>query len=263
MAAVREHGQPRVADQSRLAGVAAVGVEETAFQAAAATRATSFVTGIVELTRGRGPARMFDVVAGRNRSALLSWVNDQDSSWRTRVTTAALDPYRGYASALRTALPDAVCVLDAFPVVRLGFAAVDDVRRRIQQEQLGHCGRAGDPLYGIRRSLRRRYDNHSDRSWARLLCGLDVGDTVDDQLVCTWVAAKELRLIYQARDPRPGRRTAVLVAGLLRRRRHPRTDPPGPHHRFLANRVVGLLRHLWGLQRSTEAINLLLKKIKR
>jgi Transposase len=151
MAAVREHGQPRVADQSRLAGVAAVGVDETAFQAAAATRATSFVTGIVELTRGRGPARMFDVVAGRNPSALLSWVNDQDSSWRTRVTTAALDPYRGYASALRTALPDAVCVLDAFPVVRLGFAAVDDVRRRIQQEQLGHCGRAGEPFIGIRR----------------------------------------------------------------------------------------------------------------
>ena len=54
MAAVREHGQPRVDDPARLAGVRAVGVDETAFQAASATRSTSFVTGIVDLTRGRG-----------------------------------------------------------------------------------------------------------------------------------------------------------------------------------------------------------------
>jgi transposase len=33
-----------------------------------------------------------------------------------------------------------VRVLDAFHVVRLGFAAVDDVRRRIQQELTGHRG---------------------------------------------------------------------------------------------------------------------------
>lgn len=135
IAAVREHAQPRVDAPDRLAGVGAVGMNETAFQAAAATRATSFVTGIVDLTRGRGPARLLDVVEGRSASALLSWVKEQDPAWRTGITTAALDPYRGYASALRTALPDAVRVLDAFHVVRLGFAAVDDVHRRIQHEQ--------------------------------------------------------------------------------------------------------------------------------
>ena len=108
-------------------------------------------------------------IQGRSASALLSWMNAQDSAWRSGIATAALDPYRGYASALRSALPDAVRVLDAFHVVRLGFAAVDDVRRRIQQEQTGHRGRTGDPLYGIRRLLRRRYDHHSDKSWAGLL----------------------------------------------------------------------------------------------
>ena len=113
------------------------------------------MTGIVDLTRGRGPARLLDVVEGRSASALLSWVDQQDPAWRAGITTAALDPYRGYAIALRTALPDAVRVLDAFHVVRLGFAAVDDVRRRIQREQTGHRGRTGDPLYGIRRLLRR------------------------------------------------------------------------------------------------------------
>ena len=118
-------------------------------------------------------------------------MNAQDSAWRSGIATAALDPYRGYASALRSALPDAVRVLDAFHVVRLGFAAVDDVRRRIQQEQTGHRGRTGDPLYGIRRLLRRRYDHHSERSWARLLAGLDAGDTTDEQL-----ARAELQIVF-------------------------------------------------------------------
>jgi len=42
MGAVRDHGRPRVDDPARLAGVSALGVDETAFQAASATRSTSF-----------------------------------------------------------------------------------------------------------------------------------------------------------------------------------------------------------------------------
>jgi transposase len=161
MAAVRAHGRPRVDAPARLDGVEVVGVDETAFQAASATRSTSFVTGIVDLTRRDRPARLLDVVADRSASGLVSWMGQREADWRAAVTTAALDPYRGYASALRTALPHAVRVLDAFHVVRLGFAAVDDVRRRIQREDLGHRGRREDPLYGIRRLLRRAHDHHS------------------------------------------------------------------------------------------------------
>jgi transposase len=40
MDAVREHGVPRVDAPDRLAGVTALGLDETAFQAASATRAT-------------------------------------------------------------------------------------------------------------------------------------------------------------------------------------------------------------------------------
>jgi transposase len=74
-------------------------------------------------------------------------------------------------------LGDAVRVLDAFHAVRLGFAAVDAVRCSIQREQTGHRGRTDDPLYRIRRLLRRGADHHTERSWARLLTGLDAGDT--------------------------------------------------------------------------------------
>jgi transposase len=170
---------------------------------------------------------------------------------------------QGYASALRTALPDAVRVLDAFHVVRLGFAAVDGVRRRIQQEQTGHRGLAGDPLYGIRRLLRRRHDHHSARSWARLLAGLDAGDTADEQLARTWVAAQDLRLIYQAGDR--ARAAAALYrwlaycadANIPELTRVARTIDSW-RAEFLAYFDTG------GVSNGpTEAVNLLIKKIKR
>ena len=71
---------------------------------------------------------------------MQQWIHTQDPDWRARIVTASLDPFRGYATALRTSLPEAVRVLDAFHVVRLGQAAVDDVRRRRQQETLGRRG---------------------------------------------------------------------------------------------------------------------------
>jgi len=49
MAAVRDHGTPLVEDPARLAGVRAVGVDETAFLKANAHRHTTFVTGIVDI----------------------------------------------------------------------------------------------------------------------------------------------------------------------------------------------------------------------
>jgi transposase len=160
MAAVRAHGTPRVDAPARLDGVEVVGVDETAFQGASATRSTSFVTGIVDLTRRDRPARLLDVVADRSASALVSWMSERDTHWQAAITTAALDPYRRYAAALRTALPHALRVLDGCHVLRLGFAAVDDVRRRIQQELSGHRGRKDDKLYRIRRLLRRGHDHH-------------------------------------------------------------------------------------------------------
>jgi hypothetical protein len=43
-------------------------------------------------------------------------------------------------------------------------------------------------------------DHHSHRSWTKLLAGLDAGDTDDEQLARTWIAAQDLRLLYHAAD---------------------------------------------------------------
>ena len=263
MTAVRDYGTPRVDDPRRLDGVDALGVDETAFQAASVTHSTSFVTGIVDLTRGRRPARLLDVVAGRSASALVGWVNDRDQVWRAGIRIAALDPYRGYATALRTVLSGAIRVLDCFHVVRLGFAAVDDVRCRIQREQTGHRGRRHDPLYRIRRLLRRAADHHTDRSWVRLLTGLATGDTPDEQLARTWIAAQDLRLIYHSPDR--ARADQALYRWLTFC-----ADANIPELTRLATTIDSWRSELLayfttgGISNGpTEAINLLIKKIKR
>jgi transposase len=119
MAALVEYGTPMVDDPAQLAEVEALGVDETAFPAANGRQHTQFVTGMVDVTA----ARLLDGVLGRSGAVLSQWIPAQPAPWRESVTVAALDPFRGYATALRTALPHATRVLDAFHVTRLGFAA--------------------------------------------------------------------------------------------------------------------------------------------
>ena len=86
----------------------------------------------------------------------------------SRIKHAALDPFRGYANALRDSLPDAVQVLDAFHVVKLGTQVVDEVRRRVQQQQLHRRGHKDDPLYKIRGLLRHGLEHLTERQHRKL-----------------------------------------------------------------------------------------------
>ncbi len=218
---VIDRGTPLIDDPTRLAPadeagsgpVTAVGVDETAFLRANARQATRFATGIADLTPGRA-ARLLDVVEGRSGTVLADWLANQSPTWCTAVVTASLDPFRGYATALSTQLPDAVRVLDPFHVVRLGLAAVDDVRRRVQQDTLGHRGRSRDPLYGIRRILRRRRDHLGVKATARLQTGLIAGDP-DGEVTLAWTIAQDLMNLYRLDDPDQARmRAEQLIADL-------------------------------------------------
>jgi transposase len=103
------------------------------------------------------------------------------------------------------------------------------------------------------------------RSWRDQLRGggLDAGDTANEQLARTWVAAQDLRLIYQAADR--ARAAAALYgwlaycadADIPELTRVARTIDSW-HGEFLA------YFHTGGVSNGpTEAVNLLIKKIKR
>jgi transposase len=102
---VIDRGVPLIEDSVQVAPtdgagstpVTAVGVDETAFLRANATHSTTFATGIADLTPGR-PARLLDVIEGRSGTMLADWLAGQPAAWRAAVSTASLDPFRGYAT---------------------------------------------------------------------------------------------------------------------------------------------------------------------
>lgn len=112
---------------------------------------------MVDLTRHRDAkgktrvqARPLDLVRGR--AVYAGWLKEPNEAFRTGIEVATLDHFHRYKNAIANELEDAVAVLDAFHVTKLG--AVDEVRRCVQQTIDGHRGRKGDPLYGIRPTLR-------------------------------------------------------------------------------------------------------------
>ena len=79
-----------------------------------------------------------------------------------------MDGFGGYKSAATEQLPEATTVMDPYHVVALAGGKLDLCRQRIQQQTCGHRGRSGDPLYGVRRTLRTRLPLLHSRQNARL-----------------------------------------------------------------------------------------------
>ena len=206
---------------------------------------------MVDLTRdqdGRLRARLLDMVPGRSGTAYPAWLDAQREQFRGGVKHAALDPFRGYANALRDGLGDAVAVLDAFHVVKLGTQVVDEVRRRVQQQTLGRRGHKHDPLYKVRGLLRHGAEHLSATAGRPADAGSEAGDP-DWEVTVAWQCYQQLRAIYHA--PHPGDRPPDRREG-DRRVRHlpdPRGRPTRPHPARLAGPGPGLLRHRRRLQR--------------
>jgi transposase len=268
--AVEVEAGRRLADPRRLAGVSALGVDEHMWRPSKIGAKDRAVTGMVDLTRdeeGTMHARLLDVVPGRSGTAYADWLQQQSPEFIAGIKHAALDPFRGYANAVRDELPDTVAVLDAFHVVRLGTQVVDEVRRRVQQDTLGHRGHKDDPLYRIRGLLRRGAEHLSERQLAKLNAGLQAGDP-NWEVTLAWHAYQRVRAIYQEPDPGRGRRLAEDVIAAFPTCPVPEIARLGRTLRAWKAHVVarfdtaeaGAGRISNG---GTEAINLLIEKVRR
>ena len=214
--AIKPHLEARAGDEARFAGVATLGVDEHVWHHTphkTAVKGPGMFTGMVDLTRddtGKVHARLLDLVPGRTGKAYATWLQARGPGFRAAVKVATLDPFRGYANALRDELSEAVPVLDAFHVVKLAAQAMDEVRRRVQQDTLGHCGRAGDPLYRVRNILHRAAADLTDRQWDRLTDCLGRGDR-DDQVFIAWQCYQQVRSAYAASKPADGKQVAEKI----------------------------------------------------
>ena len=203
MAAVVLHGTPLVEDPKRVGRVRALGIDETSFLAANRERSTIYATGMVDLTR----RKIIDMVEGNAAADLRRWCANQDPSWLAGVRVVATDLAESYRAGTAPHLDHAIRVADPFHVVRVANRCVDKVRRRVQNETLGHRGRRHDPLYRIRKLLLKGTERLDQRGHDRLLLGLRIGDP-HDELLGAWLAKESVRDVYLTDDPKEA---AVLL----------------------------------------------------
>jgi transposase len=257
MHAVRDYGEPLVDHPDRIGAVGGLGLDETAWLRANATRHTAFVTGFVDIVAGR----LLDIVAGRSAAVVEGWLAARPEAWLAGVHTVAIDPHRGYANGVAEKLAHATLVVDPFHVVRLANMAIDDVRRRVQQDEWGHRGRKGDPLYGIRRLLLRANERLSEVARFRLEAGLAAGDP-RDEVLDAWLAKEALRDMYAADTiVEAARRLDAFV-------KEAKSSSVPELHRLAKTmsrwRTEILAHHRNGASNGpTEAVNLLIKKVLR
>ncbi len=136
------------------------------------------------------------------------------------------------------------------------------MRRRVQNETLGHRGRKRDPLYRIRKLLLTGAERLDERGRDRMLLGLRVGDP-HDEVLGAWLAKESVRDVY--------------LADTWRRRRAPCWTRPSPAaspttsprssasaRRCASWRSEILAHHATGASNGpTEGLNLCVKKVKR
>lgn len=191
-------------DPARFDGVTTIGVDEHVWRHT--RRGDKHVTVIIDLTAvrdGTGPARLLDMVEGRSKQAFQQWLADRPQKWRDGVEVVAMDGFTGFKTAATEELPDAVAVMDPFHAVRLAGDALDECRRRVQQDTCGHRGRKTDPLYSARRTLHTGADLLTDKQKTRLQVLFTVDAHVEVE--ATWSIYQQMVSAYREPDRTKGR----------------------------------------------------------
>src|SRR5207302_4804249 len=187
------YGTALIEDPNRIGEPIALGLDETLFVRVGKWRRQSWSTSIVDVEAGR----LLDVVPGRSATEPCRWLAERGDAWLANIRWATLDLSGPYRAVFDTMLPDATQIADPFHLIKLANSKLDECRRRVQNDTMGHRGRKTDPLYRARRLLTKAHERLDDHGAEKLL---------------------------DLRDPRSGRRSGVRRAA---RRRSPRRVLPG------------------------------------
>lgn len=256
--AVTGYGTALIDDPDRYGTVTALGVDEVLFVRVGDYRTQEYSTQLVDVNAGQ----LLDVVEGRSAKAPKDWLAKQDQDWRDDVQYATLDLSATYRSALDAMLPDAVQVADPFHVVKLANTKLDECRRRVQNQTLGHRGRKTDPLYRCRRLLTKADERLTETGTTKLVGLLQAGDP-DGEVATAWQAKESVRDIYTHTNPEIALHWTERLAADL-------TEPDQP----VEVRSLGRTLKRWKDQivawhrahvsnGPTEAVNNLIKRVKR
>jgi transposase len=250
------------ADAERVGPVEALGLDETLFCRRGARHTKEWCTSIVDVGSDTTPARLIDIVAGRSAAGVCDWLDDQPDAWRAQIRYGVLDLSGPYRKVFNDALDHVRQIADPFHVVKHANSKLDECRRRVQNETLGHRGRKHDPLYRSRRLLTKGHERLDDAGHAKLLGLLEAGDP-RGEVRMTWHAKETIRGIYDIDDPTVAAEFVDELTGdMLDREMPTEVRSLGRTLRHWRDHIVA-----WHEARATngptEAMNNLIKRIKR
>src|SRR5664280_909816 len=252
------YGAALVADPKRFGTVEALGLDEVLFARIGTWHRQEFSTQIVDV----GVGQLLDVVPGRSSVEPMVWLAKRGKPWRDQVRFATLDLSGPYRKVFTVMVPDAVQVADPFHVIKLANTKLDECRRRVQNETMGHRGHKADPLYRCRRLLTKAEERLDDKGRDKLMGLLKAGDPKGD-VATMWKAKEAVRELYAHRDPELALQWVTELSRDLQDKDYP-----------IEARSLGRTLKRWKHQIAawhaaqvsngpTEAVNNLIKRVKR
>jgi transposase len=167
-----------------------------------------------------------------------------------------------YAAVYSVVLPKAAQVVDAFHAISLANRCLDDIRRRVQRDELGHRGRRDDPLYRARRLLLIGEERLDVEAASRLFSLLELGDP-NAEVAIAYRIKERLRDFYRTSDADEARQLLdELVQHCVKKAMPPEVQKLGQTLRKWFDKLCNY--HLAKVSNGpTEALNNLIKRIKR
>jgi transposase len=245
------------ADHKRLNKTIAIGLDETSFVKLGGHH-TSYATTVCDVEHHQ----IIDILPSRNYVEVAGFLDKQPKSWKGQIRFGALDMSATYAAVYSVILPKAAQVVDPFHVVLLANRCLDQVRRRVQQEQTGHRGRRDDPLYRARRALLVGEEKLDDKAAQRLSSLLELGDP-HAEVAIAYRVKERMRDFYRCTNGEAARSILEeLVAHCIKRAMPPEVQRLGRTLRQWFDKICNF--HLARISNGpTEALNNLIKRIKR
>ena len=246
------------ADTERIGAVRALGLDEVLMVRVGPYHRQHFSTQIVDV----GAGQLLDIVPGRGSAEPMAWLAAQTSAFKERIEFGTLDLSGPYRRVFEIMVPEATLVADPFHVVKLANAKLDECRRRVQNETLGHRGRKSDPLYRCRRLLTKAKERLDSTGHERLTGLLRAGDPHGD-VATLWEAKEAVRELYAHGDPEVALEWVTQLGRDLQD-----TDYP-IEARSLGRTLLRWKHQIAAWQRAhvsngpTEAVNNLVKRVKR
>jgi transposase len=245
------------ADRKRVGVCEAIGLDETLFVRRGHKKIREYCTTIADVRSGK----VIDVVRSRDFVDVAGWIDKQPMGWKRAVRFGTLDMSNIYRAIFREMLSHVTRVADPYHVIQLANRALDGIRRRVQNEQLGHRGRKNDPLYKIRKLLLSAKERLDEVATQRLEAQMALGDP-DNEVSLGYLAKERLRDFYKLTTDNARELFDTIISECSRRSMPPELQKLSRSLKNWREEITN-----WHEARvsngPTEALNNLIKRVKR